>query len=371
MAIENIAVNSPQTVKQFARDLFYEAIEATYFRKFIGKDPNSLLCERDELSKSAGDAITLYLTGLLEGDGVQGTDVLKGNEQASQTFTDTMVIDKLRQAVSVRGPNSIVQQRVPRDLREQAKMQLKDWWASRFDVSVFNQLAGNTAQTNTKYTGLQATIAPSVGRHYIADVSANNDKIIKSVADQTVGAESTDLITVEGIRALANIAKQRGTDGNFRMRPIMMGGSEYYVMFMHLNQARDLQNQTSASGGWYDIQRALLEGGEIMDNPIFNGALGMVGGVILHQTENIPNGVNSSTGAAVANTRRAVLCGAQAAHIAFGKGGKDTTMDWAEELDDYGEVLGVAAGCNWGAKKSQYNSKDYSTCVLTTYSADT
>lgn len=371
MATENIGLNDAQTVKRYARDLLFEAREATYFSKFLGKGQDALLCERDELNKGPGDRITCYLAGLLSGDGTKGTDVLKGNEEAPQSFTDSMIIDKLRHAVQVRGQSSIVQQRVPRDLRDTGKTQLKDWWASRMDVCVFNQLAGNTAVSDVRYTGLQATTAPTSGRHFIADVGANNNNMIQSAADETAGATAADILTIEAIRALRNVATQKGSDGNFRLRPIMMGGKPYWVMFLHNNQVRDLKNDTSAAGSWYDIQQALLQGGEIENNPIFTGALGIIDGVILHETENIPKGVHSSTGAVVANTRRAVLCGAQAAHVAFGQAGRDTTMDWAEELDDFGEVLGIAAGMNWGCKKTIYNAKDYGTCVLTTYSADT
>ena len=369
MASEFIGLNDPQTVKQYARDLFFEAREATYMNKFIGKGQNALVSQRDELSKGPGDEITLYLAALLEGDGVTGTNVLKGSEQASQTFTDKMKIDKQRQAVSVRSSSSIVQQRVSRDLRDTAKMQLKDWWARRMDLCWFNQMGGVTSETLPSRTGLNATIAPSVGRHFWSDVSVANDKISGASADETVGANPTDIMTVAGIRSLRNIATQTDENGNYRVRPIMLKGKPHWVMFLHNDQVKDLKNNTDSSGEWFDIHQSAMQGGDITQNPIFTGAIGMFDGVVLHESENVPQGVHSSTALPVPNTRRAIFAGAQACHIAFGMNNRDSTMDWAEELDDFGEILGIAAGCNWGIKKAQYNGQDYGTCVLTTYAA--
>lgn len=308
MAVESIGLNDPGTVKQYSRDLLYAAKEATFFSKFMGTDDSALIHEKTETSKGSGDRVTCYLSGLLEGDGVSGSDVLEGSEEASQTFTDSMIIDELRHAARVKGPGTIEQQRVPRDLRDTAYNQLKDWWARRMDVSLFNQLAGNTAQTDTKYTGMQAATAPTTGRHFWVDVSASNNDIISGSNDQTVGASATDILTINGVRALKNIATQTDSSGNFRMRPIMVGGKPFWVLFVHNNQLRDLKNDTSTVGGWYDIHQALLQGGDILDNPIFTGAEGVVDGVIIHSSENVPRGVHSSTGAEVANTRRAVLC---------------------------------------------------------------
>jgi hypothetical protein len=71
----------------------------------------------------------------------------------------------------------------------------------------------------------------------------------------------------------------------------------------------------------------------------------------------------------VSNTRRAVLCGAQAATVAFGQGQSFEEFDWNEELFDYGNQLGVESGCIFGIKKLRFNSADFGTIVLGTYTA--
>jgi len=66
-----------------------------------------------------------------------------------------------------------------------------------------------------------------------------------------------------------------------------------------------------------------------------------------------------------------VLCGAQSAAIAFGQGHSLKQYDWTEELFDYGNQLGVEAGCIGGLKKCVYNSVDFGTIVLSTYASTT
>lgn len=77
-----------------------------------------------------------------------------------------------------------------------------------------------------------------------------------------------------------------------------------------------------------------MTGGEVSDNPIFNGSLGVYNSVILHSDSRIPNGVNSSTGAAVTGVRRAFFAGAQAAVVGFGQDNGPNRITWDEKTFD-------------------------------------
>ena len=70
---------------------------------------------------------------------------------------------------------------------------------------------------------------------------------------------------------------------------------------------------------------------------------------------------------AVPLTRRAVLLGAQAATIAYGKAGGDTRYRWNEELLDHKRNLEVSAWAIWGMKKTTFNGDDFGTIVIPTY----
>jgi N4-gp56 family major capsid protein len=141
------------------------------------------------------------------------------------------------------------------------------------------------------------------------------------------------------------------------------------MIFLHPFQEYDLRTNT-ATGQWLDIQKAAMQGGEITKNPIFNGALGMYNNCIIKKDSRVTLGVSSvSPTTAVANTRRAVFCGAQALSISFGQDGGPNKFTWVEELFDYKNQLGVSAGCIFGVKKIVFNSVDFSTIVVSSYAA--
>lgn len=150
------------------------------------------------------------------------------------------------------------------------------------------------------------------------------------------------------------------------IRPIKVGSSDYYVMFLHPDQVRSLRSASVAAGSWFDIQKAALTGGEIEDNPIFTGALGVHNGVVLHEWSRLPPAVSS--GANVANTRRAVFCGAQAAALAYGQGTSDAPK-YIEDTFDFKRQFGVSVQTIAGLKKSIFNATDFATIVAATYAA--
>ena len=97
--------------------------------------------------------------------------------------------------------------------------------------------------------------------------------------------------------------------------------------------------------------------------------LGVYNGVILHSDNRVTQGVSGATGLAVTAVRRNVICGAQAAVMAFGMNSGPNKFNWSEQQFDYGNRLGVKAGSIWGLKKTVFNSLDYATVVLSSYAA--
>ncbi len=99
--------------------------------------------------------------------------------------------------------------------------------------------------------------------------------------------------------------------------------------------------------------------------------------MILHSATRVTTGVSAADGSAVSTVRRAVLCGAQAAAVAFGSDNGATRYSWNEEMFDYGNQFGVSAGSIFGLKKTKFipadnsstNAEDFGTIVLSTYAA--
>lgn len=212
------------------------------------------------------------------------------------------------------------EQRVRFRVRNEALSGLREWFADRIDASCLNQLCGNTAQADKRYTGLQAVTAPDAAHIYRDDPTAASDDQIRSNFRFTLTYIDA---AVERAQTLAPA-----------IRPIRVGEMDLYVAFLHTINVTDMR-QNTATGQWLDIQKAAMTGGEIEDNPLFAGKpLGIYNGTLLLEDTRVPTGV-SATGAVVPNVRRPVLCGAQAAMMAFGRENGPERYTWVEELSDY------------------------------------
>lgn len=350
MATTNYGVNSAETVKLWSRKLAHEALKRTYIQRFVGESDDSLIQIRNDNKAGKGDRVRITLRMQMSGDGTQGDNTMEGNEEALTTYTDDILINQLRH--SHRSSGKMSEQRVPFSVREEAMSGLRDWWSDRLDTWFFNQICGNSYVTDTRYTGNNSATAPSSGRH-VWVTGAN---------DQALG--SGNVMTLTMIDKAVEAAKVATP----LIRPIKIGGVDHFVAFLHPYQVYDIRTNSS-TGQWLDIQKAAMQGGNTSKNPIFTGALGMYNNVILHEANRVTTGVNSSTGAQITTVRRAVLCGAQACGMGFGKGYSFKQFDWSEELFDYGNQLGVGAGCISGLKKSVYNSTDFGTIVISSYAA--
>lgn len=346
MATSQYGVGHPLAVKLWSRKLFQEALKQCWMSKFIGDDSSALVQKMEETSKGPGDRITVGLRMQLSGNGVSGDGTLEGNEEALTTYSDNLLIDQLRHAV--RSDGKMSEQRIPFEIREQARLGLQDWWADRIDTALFNQLGGNSGVSDTRFTGGNTATTFSSNNIIYADQGAGS-------SEATVASHSAS-----AVMALKYIdyAVEKAKTNTPAIRPIKVMGEDKYVLFLHPYQVVDLRTSTS-TGQWLDIQKAAMQGGQISKNPIYTGALGEYNGCVIHESTRVPS---ITTG-----IRRGIFCGAQAAVLAFGQNNSENKMTWTEELFDYGNQLGVSAGMIWGAKKTIFNSQDFGSIIIATY----
>lgn len=363
MAITNFGVNDALAVKIWSKTLDAEALKFTDIGPLIGDSPNAIIHRKAETSKGPGDQVTYGIRLQLQGAGFTENQLAEGNGEALSIYSDSILINELGHVVSVKNGNTIDVQRVPFDLREEARDGLADWYAGRFSIAFFNQVCGYTPQTDVRFTGLNATIAAT---RIIRQSSRTDDASLIS----------SDTFTVN----LIDKAKEAAITATPKIRPVKIGGQDVkgrrdynatltdkYVMYLHPYQITDLRISTS-TGQWLDITKAALTGGQITGNGLYTGAIGEYNSVILRTSYNITNGV-ANTGAAVANTYRAVLLGGQACMMAFGQKDAPGKYRWNEELFDHKRRLEVSAWTIHGLKKTKYNSLDYGTIVVSTFAA--
>ncbi len=355
MAATDYPLNHALAVKRWGQGLMKEALKKTYALQFMGKGTDNLIQVKTELNKAEGDRVRFGIRNQLQGAGIQGDNTLEGNEEALETYSQDIIIDQLRHAVRSKGKMS--EQRVPFTVRDEARDGLADWWSDRLDQWMFNQMCGNTNQADVRYTGMQAAIAPD-SDHLVTMVSGNLEASISATSVHTFNLSVIDK-AVEVAKTAKNL-----------MRPISIGGDEYWVAFLHPYQVTDLRTSTN-TGQWLDIQKAAMAGGKATDNPIFTGALGVYNKTILKESVRIPSGAFGSqvTPGAVTGggVYRAVVAGAQALCMAWGRGYGQNTYSWVEELFDFKNSLGVAAGCIGGMQKTRFNGSDFATVVMSTY----
>lgn len=353
MATTSYGLNDALAVKLWSKALFYETLKATKIAPLMGTDEDSIIMRLTETEKGAGDKITFGLMMQISGRGRTENEILEGNEESLTTYSDSIYINELCHAVKVKNKGTIDVQRINFKLREKGMRALRDWSAKRMSTTFFTHMAGYTPTTDVVYTGNNSVIAPSATRQ-LWQGSATNDQ----------GLTSTDIFDL----SMIDYAVEMATTADPQIRPISISGEDKFVLYLHPHQVTDLRTNTT-EGQWLDIQKAAMMGGKISGNPIYTGALGEYNGVIIRWSHDIPQGVNSSTGAAVSNTRRAVFLGAQSAVVAFGQDGGPSVYNWTEELFDYKRQLGIAIKNVWGLKKVQFNSTDFGCLVLSTYAA--
>jgi N4-gp56 family major capsid protein len=363
VGITQFGTNDPLAVKLWSRSLDVEALKYSDIFPLIGDDANSIIHRKTETSKGPGDKVTYGLRMQLTGAGFTENQLAEGNGESLTIYSDSIVINELGHVVGVKSSNTIDQQRVPFDLREEARDGLADWYAKRFSQSFFNQVCGFTPQTDIRFTGLQAPLSAT---RIVRQSSRTDDALLVS----------TDTFTLN----LIDKAKEAAITATPRVRPVKIMGKgsdqradyntllmDKFVMYLHPYQVTDLRTSTS-TGQWLDIQEAAMKGGQITDNPIYTGAIGEYNGVILRSAFDVTNGV-ANAGTAVSNTFRSVLLGGQACMMAWGQKDSPNKYRWNEELFDHKRRLEVSAWTIHGLKKTLYNSLDYGTIVVSTYAA--
>ena len=366
MAILDFGLNDDQTVKLWSKLLDREVFAQTHVARFLVKGTNGLLWNKDDLSTTAGDRIRVSLRLLLDGEGVTEDEVLEGQEEAMKFTADNLLINET--AHGSRWHGTIAAQRVPWDLRSEARDALGDWYAEKLDQNFFNQIGGNSGETSLKRVGHNTAIAPTS--------TTGNTRILigppsgQADAESSLSSTASQSFQLPGIDRLVRLA----TTAKPIIKPVKVDGTGRWVMFLSPGQIETLKTDIEASSTrikWQEIHLSAMQGGQISDNSIFQGSIGMYNNTILHESQRLPT-VSGSAG----SVRRSVFCGKGAAAMGFGQASPGfNRFDWNEESFDHGRQKAVKVGAIYGVKKLQFVNRagatvDYGTIVHTTREPD-
>jgi N4-gp56 family major capsid protein len=348
--------------KKWSSELSVDQIKKSYFeKKFIGVSDNSIIQRKTELESDAGDRVSFDLSVQLRGEATEGDARLDGKEENLKFYTDEVVIDQTRKAVSCGGKMS--RKRVAHDLRMVAKSRSGDYWSRFYDEMMFIYLSGARG-TNadflfpTSWAGRagNALQAPDTG-HLMYGGAAT------SKATLVVG-DTMSRAVIERAQVKATMLQAQDPEAA-NMVPVSIEGEDRYVMLMSPFQEFNLRNTAGAE--WIDIQKAAAAA-EGKSNQIFKGGLGMINNVVLHSHRNSIRFGDYGAGSNVA-AGRALLLGRQAGVVAFGTSG-GMRWSWEEELKDYKNEPSVASGGIFGFKKTRFNGYDFGVISIDTAAKD-
>lgn len=337
--------------------------------KFMGPDANNVVQVSRELGKRKGDAETFGLVARLAGFGVTGDDELEGNEEAMLSYSEQVLIDQIRNAVRLKG--KLDAQKVVYDQIASARENLRMWMKEFIAQQLFLKLGGVTNTTlvdvNGVVVGTRATWSNTPD--YIPDADENAGTGARYLcADYAAGTTSLaagDTMSLDLVTRAATKAKL----ANPKIQPLSQGGDDFYVMYLHPLQARDIR----ISADWKTAQENAKVRGD--SNPVFRGALGYWSNVLLLENEFAPwldvSAAGNSFRAAAAGTdcavdcARALLCGRQAVLMAEASNPEALVV----EQFDYKNKDGVAGSFIGGAQKTMFNSKEFGVIAVDTAAA--
>lgn len=343
-----------------------EYIRESGFSGYMSRESNAIFRILGDLDGKGGGIINIPLLGRLKGRGVEGAEVLEGNEEDLENFNDQVRINWIRNGVVVPKSTSYLTEL---DLLGAAKAALKDWRAEKLRdriIAALNSIIipGSADENGLPGTDTSKSYAASTAAERNAYLVANNDRIMmgKLRSNSVSGVWATAIATLDNTddklsTSLISTAKRLAKNTDPKIRPFRIeDGREYYILFAPSLPFRDLQ----ADSAMQQANRDARERG--IDNPIFQGGDLIWDGVIIREIPELPVFSNGTIDVA-----RSFLCGQGAVALAWGQGPTPRS-----DLDrDYKFRPGVAMEELTGQKKVSWGGKNYGVVeILTAAVAD-
>jgi N4-gp56 family major capsid protein len=323
-------------VQQWEDKFFSEYLHDGGFKPLMGTNENAVIQVKEDLTKKAGDSITIALVNRLTNAATTGTTVLEGNEEDMASRSMRIYVDKRRNAVRIA---EMSEQKSAISLRQAARATLMDWAMEDTRELIITALG---SLNGTAFLSRTAAIADAwlvdnadrtVFGAYAAGGSAGGTDLSADLAQLDT---TSDLFNATALDAMVLRAKVC----NPKIRPMRDpgNGKRYYVAFANPHAFKNLRDsldtEVLASTVVQMEASKLFEGGDIFWN-----------GCIVKETDNIPIYANIGNGG-TAEVTPVYLCGAQALAAVYAKRWKTVTEEF-----DYGDKYGVAIDGIYGVRK--------------------
>ena len=345
--LTNFAALTPQQKVVWSRDVWQSARDQMFIKKFTGGE-NSVIQRITELTKTEkGEQVLMHLVADLVEDGVIGDNEREGNEEAMQSYAQTLNIDLITH--SVRNKGKLSDQKSVIKFREMGKDRLSFWLANRVDQLAFLAMSGISFAF--KNNGEARVGSPFPNLSFAADVSGPTSKRSVMWDGTGLAVSNTASITTSYVPTYKMIVDAVAYAKENYIKPLMSEGKEHYVMFVTPGTLAALKKDA-------DYQRAVVgvatKAGT--DSPWFTGGNVTIDGVVLHEHRLVYNTKGASSGSkwgagGLVNGTRTLLCGAQALGMA-----DIGTPEWNEKDFQYGAQQGINIDKMFGLLKPKFYS---------------
>jgi N4-gp56 family major capsid protein len=332
-------------VQQWEDKFFSEYLHDGGFKALMGTNENAVIQVKEDLTKKAGDSITIALVNRLNNAAVTGTSTLEGFEEDMASRSMRIYVDKRRNAVRIA---EMSEQKSAISLRQAARATLLDWSMEDTRDLVIEALGSINGVSFTASTEAQRDA-------WLVD---NADRVVFGAGVGSFTDMSADLALLDttadkfDATALdAMVLKAKTCSPKIRPMRDPGNGKRYYVAFANPHAFKNLRDsldtEVLAQTSVQMEASKLFEGGDIMWN-----------GVIVKETDNLPIYLNLGASGTTEVTP-VYLCGAQALAIAYAKRWRTKTEEF-----DYGDKYGVAIDGIYGVRKIIFGSGSSDTADL-------
>jgi len=346
-----------------------------------------------DLSRSAGDTVSVDMFNILQGRPVTGDTKIAGKMMNLTATSMDIKINQLRAGVDTGG--RMTQQRTIHDLRSVGRAALAGWWARMNDQIKLVHMAG---ARGSQYT--PDWVVPLASDAEFSDIMVNDvnpptyDKhFYAGDATSMATLDSSDLLTLEDIDRLRASIDEMQTP----MQPIILpddpasADEPLYVLLVTTRVWHYLQTRTGEKAWRTFLMNARERGSK---NPLFTGEPGMWNGILIKKmprairfnagetvtvctnvaaATTTTSTIDSSLGGADSayyNVDRCLLLGAQGMAECWGQHSKSGThMSWHEETSDHDNVLEASISAIGGWSKLRFKDstgfiKDHGIAVI-------
>lgn len=414
MAAINIPVGSPLAAKIYGAAVFAGVQMAPGFMNLLSGGAPDLagaaakmkgqtsedypVVKVTDLSKSAGDTITVDLFNIFTGKPVVGDKRLTGRGMSTTSSTQEVRINQLRGMAENGG--KMTQKRTKHNLRTVVQAGLTNWAGRLEDQTALVHLAGARGTQSTVDWVIPTTDDPDFAEIMVNTVKPPTLNRYFCANDATSPADmgTNDWLSFRDIERLSALV----TDSTVPLQSVKIKGDDYawnsplYVLFVTKRQWTYLKRTALNANGnpsgspYMSALTMAVERFKGQKHPLFSGDTMMWSNILIKPMDRlairwntgdsalIPASANDDTGSVVTAAvpvDRAILVGAQALIKAYGnEGTSDYFYSWNEELVDHKNSVEISMAMMAGTAKTRFTINgvltDHGVAVIDSYAPD-